>query len=444
LFDIKAFFKDEKIGALIAKVASGWLLLSVLGAGVSLLSQVFLARTLGADEYGWYVLYLAWIQILVVPAVFGFDTAVLKFTPQYLVNKRWGRLRGVITYSTAIVAALSLLMIAGALAFMKFLDVGWPKDRQDGLVLALALLPVLALSPIAEQVLRGLKRVFFSVIAIQIFRPLFLLVFVLVGSKYTNNFDAAVDAISVNIVGAVLAMFGLVFVVIKYLPRQTFKSEAEYSVGTWSKVALPMVFMSGMYILLGKVDVVMLGQLVGASEVGVYAVTGRLTGLVGFGLGAVNSIAAPLLAEHYSKGDNEKVAQTLSWSARIATLFTVVSAIFLLVFGEWILTQFGPEFSTGFSALLILLVGACANAFAGSVGYMMIMGGKQQLAAMIVGGALVVNVVLNIILIPRFGIVGAAIATSVATMLWNIVMYAYVKVEWGLDASILGGRKKKV
>lgn len=426
----------DEVGALIAKVATGWMAISVFGAAVALASQAFLARVLGVDEYGWYVLLLAWIQILVIPAVFGFDTAVLRFTSVYVAAKEWGALRGVLSFGLWFVVLLSILIILIVALSGEITNFGWPEDRFKTFKIALVLLPVLAVSSIAEQALRGLKRVLVSVVSVKLFRPAFLLAVVFTSTHLAQGIDDAGSALLVNFIGAFLAAAYMLGTTAYRLPREIYAVEQRIHARQWMAVAVPMVFMSGIYILLGKVDVVMLGQIFGASEAGIYSAASRLCGLVGFGLGAVNSISAPMLAEYYSSGDRERLESTLSWSAKIATVVTVLATLFLLVLGEWVLGLFGEDFVTGFSALLVLLVGACGSALAGSVGYMMVMAGKQALAAAIVGIALVVNVILNLLLIPRFGMFGAAIATTVSTILWNSVMYTYVKVKLKLNPSI--------
>lgn len=428
---------DDKIGALIAKVATGWLFLSVCGAGISLFGQAYLARLLGVNEYGWYVLYLAWIQILVIPAVFGIDTAVLKFSSIYVATKEWAQLRGALLFGFVTALLLSLLVILCVFGAKFFLNIGWPSDRQGAFEMALLLIPILAVSKIAEQVLRGFKRVLISVFAEQVFRPAFLLAVIFVLSTTTAGINNVTGAMIINIAGASLAVFGMLAVAALRVPKDVYSVSAQFHTREWMSVAVPMVFMSTIYILLAKVDVVMLGQIVGAAEAGIYSAAARLSGLVAFGLGAVNSISAPMLAEYYRKGNTDSLERTLSWSAKIATVIAALATLFLLVFGEWVLEQFGQEFIVGYSALLILLIGACAQALTGSVGYMLVMAGRQSQAAFIIGGGLVINVALNIILIPRYGIVGAAIATCTSTTFSNSFMYIYVKKSLGINPSIL-------
>ena len=145
-----------------------------------------------------------------------------------------------------------------------------------------------------------------------------------------------------------------------------------------------------------------------------------------------------MLAEHFANRNFSKLQLTLSWSAKMAAGFTVIASVILWLAGDVILSWFGAEFVVGYPALMILLVGAIASAFAGPVGYMLTMAGEQMLAAVIVFGTAMLNIVMNLFLIPKYGIVGAAVATSISTVVCNGIMYFVVRSKWQLNASALG------
>ena len=123
-------------------------------------------------------------------------------------------------------------------------------------------------------------------------------------------------------------------------------------------------------------------------------------------------------------------------AARGIFAITVTICIGLVVFGKMLLGLFGAEFTTGYVVLLILLAGQVINAMAGSVGYLMTMTGYQNQAAWIIGMSTLVNVGLNAVLIPKLGIVGAAIATATTTVLWNILMLTFVWRKLNINPTV--------
>ena len=87
---------------------------------------------------------------------------------------------------------------------------------------------------------------------------------------------------------------------------------------------------------------------------------------------------------------------------------------------------------------LVLMAGLLLNSFVGSVGYLMTMTGNQRQAAVIVGSGAVLNIVLNAMLIPRYGMTGAATATALSMVYWNLLMYLFVRVKLKINPSIWG------
>ena len=93
-----------------------------------------------------------------------------------------------------------------------------------------------------------------------------------------------------------------------------------------------------------------------------------------------------------------------------------------MLFGYVVLGIFVSDFTAGYVALLVLLAGQLINAVSGPVGYVMTMTGHQHRAARIIGVCAFVNIVLNAMLIPLFGMSGAASATAITTAMWNLMM----------------------
>lgn len=151
---------------------------------------------------------------------------------------------------------------------------------------------------------------------------------------------------------------------------------------------------------------------------------------------AVETIAAPLIAELYSTGKQEQLQRIVTLSTRLASLFSIIAALLLVVFGDTVLGIYGDQFVQGYNALLILIAGQIINAFSGSSGLVLVMTGHQKSAARIAGVSTLANILLNLALIPRYGITGAAIATSASIALWNLWMLYDVKRRLGINPGI--------
>lgn len=420
----------QGVGAVFARGASRAFLGKVLGMGLGFVLQVFMARMLGVDEFGFYMYALAWVSIAMMLALLGYDTAVLRFIARYQAQQDWGKLRGALRHAMQWVLAAGL--VATALAFLLIWLLG---DRlEPGLApvmfAAAPLIPLFALSSLRQSALRGYKQVFRAELPDSVFRPLLIMALVAALWAWQGRVDAT-QAMLVQIAAALAAFILGGWWLHRATPAGVHAAVPEYD-GEWVRVALPMLLIAGLHLILKQTDVVMIGTLANARDAGIYAAMVRLSDLAVFGLTAANAITAPMISELYSSGRRAELQRLLTLSSRAVLVFTLAVGAVLVVGGHWIAALFGPEFTSGVGALWILLAAQVVNAATGPVGYLMTMTGHQNAVLVIQGLAAAINVALNWLLIPLYGMAGAAIATATAIVFWNVVMFVYVNRQLGL------------
>lgn len=432
---LRHILHGQGVGAVFARGAGGAFLGKTLGMGLGFLLQIFMARMLGVDQFGFYMYALAWVYIAMMLALLGFDTAILRFIARYQAQQDWAKLRGMLGHAMqwVLVAGLAAAAIIALIAWLagERLESGFAQV----LFAAAPLVPLFALSSLRQSALRGYKQVFRAELPDSVFRPLLIMALAGIWWLWQGQFDA-VEAMYFQIASALAA-----FLIGGWWLRQATPQEARRAVpehdGEWLKVALPMLMISGLHLILKQTDVVMIGAMVGARDSGIYAAMVRLADLAVFGLTAANAITAPMISELYSTGRKAELQRLLTLSSRAVLAFTIAVSLFLIFAGEWVAGLFGPEFVAGVIPLWILLAGQAVNAATGPVGYLMTMTGHQNAALMIQGLAAAINVALNLLLIPSMGMTGAAIATATAMIFWNIVMLVYVNRRLGLRSTFL-------
>jgi O-antigen/teichoic acid export membrane protein len=166
----------------------------------------------------------------------------------------------------------------------------------------------------------------------------------------------------------------------------------------------------------------MIGALVGTTETGLYTAARKIAGLLIFPLMAVNSILAPMVVALYKSNSRAKLQSTVSLAVNSIFFLTAAIALVTAIAGQPILGLFGSEFRGAYFLLLIHLFGQLINAMAGPVALLLNMTGYHNDTAKILLVSTFVNIILNALLIPDYGAVGASIATAVATILWNVAM----------------------
>ena len=428
--------QGQGVGAVLVRGASGSFGVMLLGAALAFGINILLARVLGVSQYGIYVYALTWINLLSLFCKLGMDTSLLRFVPAYSANEEWSLLRGILGRSVQYVLVTSSLIALLASVVVWYLSASLGTDQAKTLWIAFLILPLLGLIALRSAVLRAYKHVVKAALPESIFQRLIIALLASLFYLYTKQNLQASQVMVFNLLGTLFAFYIGTIWLIKVLPQQLRDTKPSYEGREWIKVSLPLFFMSGMSLILNQTGIIMVGSIMDAEQTGVYAVANRIANLVIFGLIATNAIVAPMISELYSTGQYHKLQRMITLAARGIGAFTIICSIFLVLFGKFVLGLFGEGFVVGYTILIILLAGQMVNALAGSVGFLMTMTGHQNQAAQILGVSAAINIVLNILLIPAMGLIGAAIATATTTTLWNVSMLIYVRRRLNINPTI--------
>ena len=192
-------------------------------------------------------------------------------------------------------------------------------------------------------------------------------------------------------------------------------------------ISTPMLISGSLSFFLGLIDIALIGVFKTSSAVGVYSVAMKVSSVVVLSLGAINTIAAPKFAEFWAKGDKKGLLKVARQSTKIIFFISFPILIFVLIFPDYILKFFGHGFKEGAIALIMLTFGQFINAVSGSVGYILEMTGFQLFTQNIMIISVIINILLNLLLIPKYSIEGAAFASMITVIFWNLIMGIKVK-----------------
>ena len=406
-----------------------------LTAGVGFVCQVLLARMMGSVDYGSLVYILSWVSVLTILPKCGLDVALMRYVAEYSAKSEWGKLKAIVAFSvwTPLLTGLVVSAIAAVVAYSLKERLGY--TLWLGFLLAFATLPLLAANSLRVAALYGLKRVFLAEFPDGMLRPFLLTASVAV--LWAVGAISTFDVLATNLV-VIILVFGVgTYWLVKSLSGEIRQAMPEYRIDEWVRTSLPLMGIAGMQVAMSQTDVLMIGTMLTAEQAGIYFAAARLSDLVVLGLAAVNSIMAPLISQLYHTGRLQELQQILTLSTRSGLAVTVLAVLFLVILGKKVLWLFGSQFIIAYEPMLILVAGQIVNASCGSVGFLMTMTGNERLAALVIGGAMLVSLALNFLLIPSLGIVGAALATATGIIFWNVVLLVETRRRLGVDASIM-------
>ncbi len=395
-----------------AAVALVW----IAGAGLQYVSQVLFARWMGAPDYGNYVYAIALGQILAIVSGLGLPMVLMRFVPGYVARHDWTGLRGIVRRSRQLTVAASIALAA---LLTIVLSIARPGSL-DIIVLLLGtwLVPAAALSNLESEISHSLNRVALAYMFPVLADPLLCVGFALALKSMRGHLSATLlmmaryCSLSITLV----LQFAVSQIV---LPMAARGSKPRFETALWLRVSLPLLLVTGCYVVLSRADLMTLGLFRPPGEAGLYSAAARTAGLGSLVLSVVNARGGPILSQAWSRGDLTRFDLLARTIVAVAVWPSLVVALVLWMGGGRILAMFGPGFSAGYSALAILVVGNLVNSAAGPVTTMAIITGREHAAARIFAWATVVDLVLCILLVPRLGSVGAAIATVASMCLWN-------------------------
>jgi O-antigen/teichoic acid export membrane protein len=410
----------------------------IAGAGLSYVVQILFARWAGPNHYGAYSYAMAWAALLSTVSGLGLPQAIVRYVSEYQSTEQWAYLKGVVRRSEQFVfGAGCLLAVLGFALVMGVVPNDAGSLFHTPLVLSLALIPLLSLLQLQTEMCVARGQVRMAYLLPRLMRPLSMMVgaaVLVLGIDVSLTATMAVVLVGVPVLPIWLAQR---WAFRRALPTPFRTVSAVYNSWQWLRTAFPMFLITGFLLVLGKTDLIMIGLLTEAKEVGLYRVAAKLSSLIGFPLLAVNAIVAPRFAERYANGNRDQLQRLASTAAQWMLGGGLAIALGLFLTSGVLLSLFGPSFVQARPILFILAGGQLANVAAGAVGPLLTMTGHQDESAVVYGLCALLNVVLNGVGIYFFGLYGAAVATAISMGLWNVGLYRLVVQTLGVYPSVL-------
>lgn len=402
----------------VVKGSSIAFLIKILGAGLAFSFNVLLARVLGAERAGLYFLALTVTTIATVFGRMGLDNTLLRFTAANAAIGDWVAVKGayrkgiMLSFLASIISALVMFVAASWLAETVFAK---PSLASPMRWMALAVVPMVLLNLHAEM-LKGLKRIRDSQLVQGVGVPaLSILGFFIFGKVW--GVKGAVWAYTLAAMLTALAGYGMW----RNTTPQLQNIRAYFKTRELLRSGIPLFWIAIMNLIMNWTATFILGIWGTSSDVGIFGVASRTAMLTSFILVAVNSIAVPKFAALYRQGNLEELGSTARYSAKLMTLLASPLLLMFLLMPGWIMGMFGAYFVKGRVVLSILAVGQFINVATGSVGYLLMMSGNEQLLRNNIIFTALLNICLNTILIYKLGILGAAVATALSLSIMNLI-----------------------
>jgi len=388
------------------------------------LVKVYVARVLGPEQLGIYALGMTLVSLTQLLGVFGLPATAARYVAVYNGTGRFEELRGFLTRSVGVVTILNFVLSIALVFVGPWIGRRFYHSAGVGTYMPMfaALVFLGALNVFYCQILAGFKDIAKrTVITNFIGSPVVIVFTVLLLALGTGMWGY----LAAQVINALVVVVLLVVAAWKLTPALARFSFAPLpplnpEISSFASAAFGMAVMD---FLVSQADKILLGFYLNPRLVGIYVLASTLSAFIPMVLQSVNQIFAPVIADLHARGQIEVLRRLFQTLTKWVIGSTFPLALVVIVFSPQMMQIFGADFESGWPVLVIGALGQLINCGVGSVGYLLLMSGNQKRLIRVQFVMAAVSVVVNIVLIPVLGIVGAAIAAAVinvASNVWNL------------------------
>jgi O-antigen/teichoic acid export membrane protein len=413
------------------------LVVKVASAGLSYLMFVLIANVLSPEEYGMFGVGFAIAITLGNVAALGTSTSLLRFLPQYSASGRKDLAKGYLlsTSKAVFVFAIVVGLLIAAVGYFMLRSKG--ATNTSYLFAAAIFTCAVTFNDYLSHALRAIGHVLLSQVPKDV---IWRLLICLIAAFYILSGH---DQTATHIIVACLVTLIAVSLVQLVMARNTLRAAISgitpaYDKPTWISTMLPIWGVVSLVAMVQQFDVVVVGLIGPASESGSYFAALRTASLLSLMLLAGNLAAAPLMSSLYHTNDRaglHRMVRLISAGIGIPTLLGLGS---MAVLGGWLLRLFDESFAAAYPVLMVLACGYAADALAGPTAYLLQMTGHEKTYLKILASCYGLTVILQVIFIPIYGLMGAAVPSALGMGLAGMLGVISTRRHLGIDPSILG------
>jgi O-antigen/teichoic acid export membrane protein len=411
----------------------------ILAAVLAFVTQVLIVRYLAKDAFGAFAYGLAIVSLIETAATLGLDRSISRFVPIYDERKEYDKALGTVVGVVVAVGALSVVAVGTFVLLVATLSdsIGGEDIAAPVVLILVFLAPIQAI----DNLLTGLFAVFArpGVIFFRRFvvtPSLRLAVVLLLIASHRGVEFLAVGYVLAGLLGMML--YGALFVKAMKsteMAKNASRRTMQFPVREVMLFSLPLFTTDLVFVLISSIDAIMVGHFGDASDVAELRAVQPVVKLNQLVLASFGMLFTPMAARLFARGDRAGVSdvywQTAAW---VAVLSFPAFAMSFAVAGPLTVSLFGERYADAAPIMAVLALGYFANAALGFNGLTLNVFGLVRSVVMINLAAIAVNVVLNLSLIPRYGPLGAAIATAFTLIVQNLLRQFVLARRTGVPA----------
>ena len=402
-------------------------LIAILSALVSFIARIVLARNLTLEEFGLFFAVFVFVNFFNLFRNFGLGAALIKYIPEYNVRKEYDHVKSTIIITSSLRILISLFFGFLFIIFSDFLAVYYFKNESAGRILRLLAIffIVYVISEISKNLFEAFQKPFLYPL-VDFSKNVFFLIMTIILLYFGLGIFSPIYSYLFVVIITPLIFLPFIFRLFNFSKHRLILSKE--LIKKYFLFGAPFLFIGIAGIVIGQIDTLILTYFRSLEEVGVYNVVLPSALLLLQFSSAVSVILFPFTSELWAKGEKMKLNYYANATFKYSLMLVIPLGILIFYFSPYLLGLFfGNEYVIGGNAMRILIIGVIFYTIANLNQYILAGVGKPKITAKIVTIVALFNAILNIILIPKYGIDGAALVTTLSYILGLVLSDMYIK-----------------
>lgn len=414
---------------LISKKAIKILILKLLATLIVFIINIYIARTLSVEEFGEYSLIISVSNILVVYFIFGLDITVLRLVTLYKkANKN--KVKGL--YIFALTAITINFMIFGLLIY-EYLKENI-KYELVALVHMIIFSYILAMIAVTAAFIQALNQKHIVISQANQLARSAILGLVLIYFLFINQIEISISNLMVlNNISALFTLLIFTSILIRDVSWGGIVNISSQINLKWIKESFLIFIISVQGVVITQLPILGIGYIQGSVSAAFFAVSMKITGLIVFGISAINAVIAPQIAKAYQDKKIHELESIIKRASTISFYYSIVTLVIILIGGEYLLGMFGKDYIDTKNIMIVLALGHVLDSYFGSVGLVLTMTGKQKVLIKVGFLVLTISIIPSYMLIKSLDTIGAAISTAGIYLVWNLFSYLKIKKDFNIN-----------
>ncbi len=383
-------------------------------------TNILMTHIVSQSSYGIFVAISTSATIIGGAAKLGLDSAILRFLSVYRVKGQHNFAVGVARFAVWVtllfgcVCGVVFYLFSSTMAYRLFHSILYDMPLKETALL----IPLIALQFVLASGLQALRAIKRKVFVDRLIQPVLTLILIGVFYQFGLRLDGLIFATICGYLASIIA--GQLFLG-KAVGKFVGTASARYEPKTWMLFSFPMFFNSIIRNLLNSTDVLFLAAFTVPALVGLYGAADRVTLFVVMPEVALSVIFSSVIAEYHTRGQHKQLTDMFRVVTKWSFSLSLPMFLCCLIFHDAIMGIFGKQYIAASGVLIILAFGNLVDSGVGLVGQILSMTGRPRLVLANTLITIVINVGLAFLLVPRFTVIGAAIAAASGVIVFNVL-----------------------